>query len=131
MWAKKKWQKKRTVGVLDIVEEKKRFFFVDVVANSNLIASVDLFFSTVLCVRIYKCMLHKRSTSNGRKFIFHLVRSLLLLWSSIFFFFSFFLASSRIAEILLHHSCSHVFLFQHFGISVDGFILLFCCFGVP
>lgn len=32
-----------------VFSEKKFFFFVDIVANSNLIASVDLFFYTI-CV---------------------------------------------------------------------------------
>lgn len=58
---------------------KKKKKSVDVVANSNLIASVDLFSSTVLrvcvCVRYVNV---QHPTCNGRKFIFHLVRLELL-----------------------------------------------------
>lgn len=109
---------------------KFRYFLlslVDVVANSNLIASVDLFFSTVLCeygyICVYVCCI-KRSTSNGRKFIFHSVRLLLLLRLSVFFplLFSSF---SVLPKILEHHSCSRVFLFQQFLVFEMIFYFVF------
>lgn len=107
MW-KPRIEKKRTLNALVFsVRPMLLNFFsvVVVVANSNLIASVDLFFSLqYVCYMNARAFWSRQVPTNGRKFIFH---SMLSFGFAICFFF---LSTFSYIWCLLNSSASWLFI---------------------